>query len=88
MGTGGNGLVEQWIDGLVEAPRLSTGPLSLPETPRASGSIAQTSQKRGFLLLIQPLEESLIYFAFRASRMVRASGNAPDPGTDLVRCEV
>ena len=27
----------------------------------------------------------LIYFAFRGSKMVRASGNAPDPGTHLVR---
>ena len=27
-------------------------------------------------------------FAVRGSRMVRASGNAPDPGTDLVRCGV
>ena len=26
-----------------------------------------------------------IYFAFRSSKMVRASGNAPEPGTDLVR---
>ena len=26
-----------------------------------------------------------IYFAFRGSKVVRASGNAPDPGTHLVR---
>jgi hypothetical protein len=26
-----------------------------------------------------------IYFAFRSSKTVRASGNAPDPGTHLVR---
>ena len=34
------------------------------------------------------LRTRLLYVLSYGDKMVRASGNAPDPGTDLVRCGV
>jgi hypothetical protein len=73
--------------------RILTSNLTLRTRPLCDLSYGDLSKSELLAGLFHRLNHPAMrdrwsYFAFRNCKMVRASGNAPEPGTDLVRCGV